>query len=105
MTRVRRTLAVLLVAAVAATGGLSRALVAPPGAGTGATVAVAGLGLAVAGGLTLRILVVLGRHGTPQSTSHGHLPLAVGVGAHEEPLADDEDGDAGRQDVEDEYVR
>jgi len=59
--RVRRTFWTLVLIAVAATGGLSRALAAEPGAGTGLTVAASALIVATSGFLALRILLVVGR--------------------------------------------
>ena len=59
---VRRTFWTLVLVAVAATGTLSRALAAEPGAGTGLTTAASGLIVATSGFLALRILLVVGSH-------------------------------------------
>ena len=59
--RVRRTFWALVVVAVAATGTLSRALAADPGAGAGLAVAASALIVATSGFLALRILLVVGR--------------------------------------------
>ena len=62
MTRIRVTFWSLVVLTIAASGVLTRALGAPPSAGTGTTVAVAGILAALSGALALRILVVETRH-------------------------------------------
>ena len=59
--RVRRTFSALVVAAVAATGTLSKALGAQPGPAVGLAAAGSGLLLAVSAFLALRILVVVNR--------------------------------------------
>lgn len=59
--RALRTFWALTLVAVAATGSLSAALMAPPGALTGARVAGSGLALIVAGALAARVLVVVER--------------------------------------------
>ena len=60
-SRVRRTFWALVAVAVAATGTLSRALAAEPGAGAALTVAGSALIVATCGFLALRILLVVGR--------------------------------------------
>jgi hypothetical protein len=65
MRRVRRTFWALVATAVIATGVLSRALAAEPGAASGVTVAVSASVLGVAALLAVRILVVLDRQGPP----------------------------------------
>ena len=59
MTRVRRTLWLLVAAAVVALGILTRALAWPAGPAAGLTVAAAGVVLATSTALALRILVVI----------------------------------------------
>ena len=59
--RVRRTFWALVLVAVAATGTLSRALAAEPGAGAALTVAASAVIVAISGFLALRILLVVGR--------------------------------------------
>ena len=55
----------LALVAIAATGTLSRALAAEPGAGAGLTVAASALIVAASGLLALRILLVVGRQAAP----------------------------------------
>ena len=59
--RVRHTFWALVVAAVVATGGLSKALGAQPGPAAGLVVAGSGLILAASAFLALRILVMVSR--------------------------------------------
>ncbi|HEY9557837.1 MAG TPA: hypothetical protein VIR58_13955 [Acidimicrobiales bacterium] len=60
--RVRLTFAVLVTAAVVAVGVLGRALAWPASPGAGLAVAASGVGAVVAGGLALRILLVIDRN-------------------------------------------
>ena len=60
--RVRLTFAVLVTAAVVAVGVLGRALAWSASPATGLAVAASGLSAVVAGGLALRVLLVLDRH-------------------------------------------
>ena len=60
--RVRLTFAVLVVAAVIAVGVLGRALAWSASPATGLAVAASGVGAVVAGGLALRILLVIDRN-------------------------------------------
>jgi len=59
--RIRLTFAVLLTTAVVAVGILGRALAWPASPAAGVAVAASGLVAVVAGGLALRILVVVDR--------------------------------------------
>lgn len=59
--RARGSFWILFVVAVAATGSLSAALMAPPGAWTGIRVALSGLVLILAGGLAARVMIALER--------------------------------------------
>jgi hypothetical protein len=61
LRRVRLTFAVLVGAAVVAVGVLGRALTWPSSPATGLFVAASGVVAAVAGGLAVRILVVIDR--------------------------------------------
>ena len=84
--RVRRTLWALVVVAVAATGSLSRALAAEPGAGTGVTVAASALIVATVGFLALRILLVVACRPIPpglaaRAAGRGHAAPGVGASA------------------------
>jgi len=59
--RIRFTFAVLLAVAVAAVGILGRALAWPASPAAGVAVAASGIAAVVAGGLALRILMVVDR--------------------------------------------
>ena len=61
LRRVRLTFGVLVVVAVLGVGILGRALTWPPSPAAGIAVALSGLLAAAAGGLALRILVVVDR--------------------------------------------
>ena len=68
--RVRRTFWALVIAAVLATGILSKALDAPPGPAAGLAVAASALALAASTFLALRILVVVGRRAAGGEQPH-----------------------------------
>jgi len=72
MTRIRVTFWSLVVATILTAGVLTRALEAPPSTAVGATVAISGLAAALAGGLAVRIAVVVARH--RDDGTRGSLP-------------------------------
>lgn len=61
LARVRLTFGVLVTAAVIAVGVLGRSLAWPASASAGLTVAASGFAALVAGGLALRILLIVDR--------------------------------------------
>lgn len=75
MNRILVTFWALVVVTIVTSGVLSRALGAPPSAGTGTTVALAGLLAVVSGALALRILIVTTRH-RQESVRSGSAPSA-----------------------------